>query len=133
MNLLIPGQNRIYKYRNLTMFADGGIINIISMNEKHKDKPVIQMTISDLKPRVAALLQHYKTLERDYLVKGIEKDEYIDTKDCLDKITAVMKDALYQGNPEDPKVMQSMLSDYRQDLRHKYTMVNFDKKAKCLQ
>lgn len=133
MDLVIPGKNKVYKYRNLTMFADGGIINVFNENEKYKDKPFIQLTISDMKPRVLAMMEHLQALGRDASISGRAKDEYNDAKDCVEKVVAVMTDALNQGNPEDPRVMKSMLNDYKTSAKHKYTFVNFDKKAKCLQ
>ena len=133
MDLILPGQNKVYKYRNLTMFAEDGIINIFNSNEKYKDKPLLQITVRDMKPRVAAMMEHLQALGRDASIHGLARDEYNDAKDCVEKIVAVMKDALYQGAPEDPKVMQSKLAEYKQDRVHRYTFVNFDKKAKCLQ
>lgn len=113
---------------NLAMFAEDGIINVIVRNakpelefneitgkaEEKEAQWLRNYTVSQFQRNVEAVW-YFANLQNDMLENdksAAMRDEYRMCKDYYQAAMAVMKDAMEQGNPEDPRVMQDMIKNY---------------------
>ena len=110
--------NRVYSYKDLDIYAENGVIHLVSKNSEDKDKPERVVNANDWKDRLFAMYKLGLGLEGRN--EGVFKELKDDTHKALEIMECVLRDAIEQGNPLDPKVQQEHLNEFR--THKKYTM-----------
>lgn len=110
--------NKVYSYKDLDIYAENGVIHLVSKNLDDKSKPEKVVNANDWKDRLFAMYKLGLGLEGRN--EGVYKELKDDTRRALEIMEAVLRDAIEQGNPLDPKVQAEHLNEFRTNKR--YTM-----------
>lgn len=108
---------KIYKYKDLEFFANNGLITMIHKDPKGEEH-VKTETLSTLDRRIKALDEIVNNFILKTSLVPAEREFYDEALGFLKLLQEVRRDMLEQGNPEDPKVMQERLENYRAKVRN---------------
>lgn len=110
--------NKVYYYKDYELYADDGFIHVISKNDKDRDNPIHHISIDSWKQRILGIMALGK--DTDGSDESNMRQLHEDTQAALEVMIAVMKDAVEQGDPLDPKVAYDRLQELKST--KKYTM-----------
>lgn len=110
--------NKVYSYKDLDIYAENGVIHLVSKNSDDKSNPERVVNANDWKDRLFAMYKLGLGLEGRN--DGVFKELKDDTRKAIEIMESVLKDAIEQGNPLDPKVQAEHLNEFRTNKR--YTM-----------
>lgn len=103
---------KIYKFKDLEFYANNGLITMVHKNPKGEEH-VKTETLSTLDRRIKALSDVVNNFILKTSLVPAEREFYDEALGFLKLLQEVRRDMLEQGNPEDPKVMQEKLDNYR--------------------
>lgn len=110
--------NKVYYYKNYELYADDGYIHVISKNDKDHDDPIHHIPIDTWKERILGIMAF--GAGTDGADEANMRQLHEDTQAALEVMVAVLKDAVEQGDPHDPKVAYDKLQELKST--KKYTM-----------
>lgn len=112
------GVNNVYHYRDLDIYAENGVIHLVSKSPKHKDNPERHVSIDEWKDRMNGIYHLGFGLAGSD--DAVYKELYQDTSEALDVMQSVLKDAVQQGDPYDVRVIADAIQEAK--ITKKYTM-----------
>lgn len=114
----ILSENRVYYFKDLEIYAENGIIHVVSKNKKHRASPENTVSVKDWRDRLVAIYRLGLGLEGSEL--GRYRDLMSDSHHAVEVMEAALRDALSQGDPFDPRVIEEHVREIKTS--KKYTM-----------